>query len=159
MKSKHVVSVSSGSSTSDSRIETAILGQKVLIERKGTDGDVAKVGQMITDLDGKIDAFGLGGTDLFLQILGRRYYLKDSLRLAKHAQKTPIVCGAGLKDTLERLVVSDLDQMLHWKNKRVLMVLAVDRFGMAETLCPEWGRCLCMATLFFHWGCLFLFAV
>ncbi len=134
MKSKHVVSVSSGSSTRDSRIETTILGQKVLIERKGTDGDVDKVGQMITDLDGKIDAFGLGGTDLFIQVLGRRYYLRESLKLAKNAQKTPMVCGAGLKDTLERLVVTDLDKILHWQGKKVLMVSAVDRFGMAEAL-------------------------
>ena len=111
-----------------------ILGQKILIERKGTDGDIGKVGQMIAELDGKIDAFGLGGTDLFIQVLGRRYYLRDSLKLAKNAKQTPMVCGAGLKDTLERKVVADLDSRLHWQNKKVLMVLAVDRFGMAEAL-------------------------
>ena len=134
MKPKHVVSISPGSSKRNSRIETVILGQDILIERFGTDGDMAKAGQMIADLDGKIDAFGLGGTDLFIQVADKRYYLRDSLKLAKNAKKTPLVCGAGLKDTLERRVVTDLDKTLHWQNKKVLMVSAVDRFGMAEAL-------------------------
>lgn len=132
--SKHVVSVSLGSSSRNSHIETELLGQKILIERIGVDGDLNKLGQMIDNLDGKVDAFGLGGTDLFLQVLGKRYYLKDSLKLAKHAKKTPLVCGAGLKDTLERMIVAELDRQIHWQHKKVLMVLAVDRFGMAETL-------------------------
>jgi hypothetical protein len=134
VKPKHVVSISPGSSSRDSRIETVILGQTILIERFGTDGDMAKAGQMIAELDGKVDAFGLGGTDLFIQVAGTRYYLRDSLKLARNAKKTPMVCGAGLKDTLERLVVTELDKTLHWQGKKVLMVSAVDRFGMAETL-------------------------
>jgi hypothetical protein len=131
---KHVVSVSPGSSQRDSYIETEILGTPILLERRGTDGDMPKAAQMIEDLDGKVDAFGLGGMDLFIQAAGNRYYLRDGVRLASHAKRTPMVCGAGLKDTLERIVVKDLDKTLYWKGTKVLMVLAVDRFGMAETL-------------------------
>ena len=131
---KHVVSVSPGSSQRDSYIETELLGTPIILERRGTDGDMPKAAQMIESLDGKVDAFGLGGMDLFIQAAGRRYYLRDGVRLASHAKKTPMVCGAGLKDTLERVVVRDLDETLHWKNKKVLMVSAVDRFGMAEAL-------------------------
>lgn len=134
MKPKHVVSISPGSSSRNSRIETQLLGQDILIERIGTDGDMTKVGEMFAELDGQVDAFGLGGTDLFLQVSGKRYYLRDSLKLVAKVRKTPIVCGAGLKNTLERMIVADLDGMVHWKDKKVLMVLAVDRFGMAETL-------------------------
>ncbi|CAN5737261.1 hypothetical protein BH24DEI2_BH24DEI2_16680 [soil metagenome] len=132
--SKHVVSVGLGSSTRDAQIETELLGQRVVIERRGTDGDLAKAAELLKSLDGKIDALGLGGTDLFIQAAGRRYYLRDSLKLAKNATKTPIVCGAGLKDTLERIVVRNLDAALHWRGKKVLLLSAVDRFGMAETL-------------------------
>jgi hypothetical protein len=131
---KHVVSVSPGSSQRDSYIETELLGTPIILERRGTDGDMAKAKQMIESLDGKVDAFGLGGMDLFIQAAGRRYYLRDGVRLASHAKKTPMVCGAGLKDTLERVVVQKLDSVIHWKNKKVLMVSGVDRFGMAESL-------------------------
>lgn len=131
---KHVVSVSPGSSQRDSYIETELLGTPIILERRGTDGDMPKAAQMIESLDGKVDAFGLGGMDLFIQAAGRRYYLRDGVRLASHAKKTPMVCGAGLKDTLERVVVKDLDTKIHWQGKKVLMVSAVDRFGMAEAL-------------------------
>ncbi len=148
VQAKHIVSVSPGSSSRNSRIETVILGQKTLIERFGTDGDMAKAGQMFADLDGQVDAFGLGGTDLFIQVSGRRYYLRDSLKLAKHAQKTPMVCGAGLKDTLERQVVADLDKTLRWQDKKVLMVSALDRFGMAEALAQHKADVLYGDTIF-----------
>jgi hypothetical protein len=131
---KHVVSVSLGSSQRDSHIETEILGTPILIERRGTNGSIPKAIELVKELDGRIDAFGLGGTDLYIQAANKKFYLRDSLRIAKHAIKTPMVCGAGLKDTLERTVVQKLDSVLQWKNKKVLMVSAVDRFGMAESL-------------------------
>ncbi|MCA9839999.1 MAG: quinate 5-dehydrogenase, partial [Trueperaceae bacterium] len=131
---KHVVSVGLGSSTRDSYIETELLGEPIIIERRGTNGSVQQAIKLIEELDGKVDAFGLGGTDLFIQIAGRRYYLRESLGIARHAKKTPLVCGAGLKDTLERKVIKDLDAVLKWKDKKCLVVSAVDRFGMAEAL-------------------------
>lgn len=134
---KRVFSISPGSSQRDSYIETTLLNTPIILERRGTDGDIPKAIKMIEDLDGKVDAFGLGGMDLFIQAADRRYYLRDGVRLASHAKKTPMVCGAGLKDTLERIVVKDLDKLIHWQGKKVLMVSAVDRFGMAETLASE----------------------
>jgi hypothetical protein len=131
---KHVVSVSLGSSQRDSLIETEILGTPILVERRGSDGSIPKAIEFIQELDGRIDAFGLGGTDLYIQTANKKFYLRDSLRIAKHAVKTPMVCGAGLKDTLERTVVQKLDASMKWRNKKVLMVSAVDRFGMAESL-------------------------
>ncbi len=131
---KHVVSVGLGSSTRDAHIETDILGQKVVIERRGTDGDLAKAAALLRDLDGRVDAFGLGGVVLFVQAAGRRYYLREAVNLAKNAPHTPTVCGAGLKNTLERLVVEQLDPVLEWRTKRVLMVSGVENFGMAEAL-------------------------
>ena len=113
--SKHVVSVGLGSGTRDAYIETELLGQSVVIERRGTDGDVAKAAQLLRELDGKVDAFGLGGVVLFIQAAGRRYYLREAVNLAKNAKQTPTVCGAGLKNTLERLVVEGLESTLNWQ--------------------------------------------
>jgi hypothetical protein len=81
-----------------------------------------------------VDAIGLGGLDLFLQWMGRRYYFREARYIAAAAKRTPVVCGAGLKDTLERRAVAMLDRAVGWRGRRVLLTLAVDRFGMAEAL-------------------------
>lgn len=134
MALKRAISVSTGSSSRDMAAEIELLGQPLRIERRGTDGDLARAAAMIRELNGQVDAIGLGGLDLFFMTAGRRYYLRDGVRLAREAPDTPVVCGAGLKDSLERVAVEKLDERFGWRGKRVLMVSAVDRFGMAEAL-------------------------
>jgi hypothetical protein len=150
-KTLHVVSVSIGSSKRHTHIETEILGRRLLLERRGTDGDLQKAATLIRELDSKVDAIGLGGLDMYLMAGGRRYELRDGVRLARNAQVTPVVCGAGLKATLERVVVEELDAVLAWRDRRVLMVAAVDRFGMAEAL-AEHGADMIMGDLIFGLG-------
>lgn len=133
---KRIVSVSLGSSKRDHRAELEILGEQVCVERIGTDGDMQKAIALIAELDGQVDAIGLGGIDRYLVAGNRRYEIKDAARMARAARRTPVLDGSGLKNTLERRVVEfvehDLQEEL--KGKRVLMVSAVDRFGMAEAL-------------------------
>ncbi len=130
---KHVVSVSLGSSKRDAREETELLGQKFVLERLGTDGDMKKMREMLLALDGKVDAFGLGGTDLYIVAGDRRYTFREIAPLVK-GLKTPVVDGSGLKHTLEREAVEQLEPVIHWKGCRTLLVSSVDRFGMAEAL-------------------------
>lgn len=131
---KHIVSVSLGSSKRDHAFETDFMGQKFRIERIGTDGDWDKAINLIRKLDGKVDAFGMGGIDLYIYIAGKRYTIKDAERLVKEARKTPMLDGSGLKNTLERKCINDVQEqgIVQLKGKKVLMVCAVDRFGMAE---------------------------
>jgi len=112
------------------------MGEKFVIERIGTDGDMKKAIRMIRDLDGKVDAFGMGGIDLYLVAGDRRYVIREAKKIAAAARITPIVDGSGLKNTLERKVVPYLEQELGWKlsGKRALLVSGVDRFGLAEAL-------------------------
>jgi hypothetical protein len=131
---KHVVSVSLGSSSRDVDLTVELLGEPVRIERRGTDGDVAAARRLVGELDGVVDAIGLGGLDLFLQWMGRRYYFREARYIAAAATRTPVVCGAGLKDSLERRAVAMLDASVGWRGRRVLLTLSVDRFGMAEAL-------------------------
>ena len=131
---KRVVSVSIGSSKRDARAEVEVLGQKFLLERIGTDGSLEKAAQLFRDLDGKVAAFGLGGTDLYFVAGKRRYSFNDIVKLAANAKVTPVLDGSGLKHTLERDAVRQLEPLMHWRGKKVLMVSAVDRFGMAEAL-------------------------
>jgi len=133
---KHVVSVSLGSSKRNKRTEQDFLGERCIVERIGTDGSIEKAIQLITELDGKVDAFGMGGIDLWVGCGRRKYMLRDAIPIARAAKKTPIVDGSGLKSTLERRVIKYLDEVskVPFKEKTVLLVSGVDRFGMAEAL-------------------------
>ena len=70
---KKVISISLGSSTRDHIVKTEILGEEFIIERKGTDGDKKEACRLFTELDGKYDAFGIGGIDLYLYSGKNRY--------------------------------------------------------------------------------------
>jgi hypothetical protein len=61
---KHAVSISIGSSKRDKSVDIELLGELVRIERIGTDGSMEKAAQLYKELDGKVDAFGVGGADL-----------------------------------------------------------------------------------------------
>ena len=148
---KHVVSVSLGSSARDVDVTVELLGEMVRIQRRGTDGSVAGARALVADLDGQVDAIGLGGLDLFLQWMGRRYYFREARVIAAAAKRTPVVCGAGLKDTLERRAVALLEPSVGWRGRRVLLTVAVDRFGMAEAL-VEHGADMRFGDLMFALG-------
>ncbi|MDM7324945.1 MAG: quinate 5-dehydrogenase [Thermus sp.] len=139
---KRVVSVSLGSSRRDSVVELELLGEKVILERRGTDGDFHRALCLIAQLDGQVDAIGLGGIDLYLWAGGRRYAIRDAVNLKRAARKTPVVDGSGLKHTLERRAVAQLSGLVDWKKTRVLLPSAVDRFGLAEALHQAGARVL-----------------
>lgn len=131
---KRVVSVSLGSSTRDHAVEVELGGQDFTIERRGTDGDFERAKKLIAALDGSVDAIGLGGIDLYLIAGSRRYVIRQARALAEAATKTPVVDGSGLKNTLERETIRRLDEQdeFRFRDRPVLLVSAVDRFGMAE---------------------------
>ncbi len=133
---KHVVSVSLGASSRDHRAEVELLGEQFTIERIGTDGKLDLALAKIEEIDGTVDAIGLGGIDVYLYAGSKRFALRDGLRLLAAAKKTPAVDGSGLKNTLERSAVAFLqdDLGISLRGKKVLMVSALDRFGMAQAL-------------------------
>jgi len=131
---KHIVSVSLGSSSRDHKVEKEILGENFLIERRGTDGDFNKACRLYTELDGKVDAIGMGGISLYITTGEKKYYFRDAKKLIANMRETPVVDGSGLKDTLERKVVEFMDSELNLDlaSKKVLAVCCVERLGMAE---------------------------
>lgn len=133
---KHVLSVSLGSSKRDHKVNIKILNEEFIIERRGTDGDIKKAIEIIKKMDGKVSAFGMGGIDLYVCAGKHRYMIRDAKAIAKAAKISPIVDGSGLKNTLERKVIDYLDKekLVEFKGKKVLLVSAMDRFGMAEAL-------------------------
>ena len=129
-----VVSVSLGSSKRDHEVETELLGQKIFFKRVGTDGDFERAQELLREYDGNVDAIGLGGIDIYVYSGTKRYELVDGLKLRDVVKKTPVVDGSGLKNSLEPEAVRWLEKNLEFdlSTKTVLMVSAVDRFGMAK---------------------------
>jgi len=102
---KRAVSISIGSRSRDKRVVTNLLGEDVIIERIGTDGDEEKAYRLFCELDGEVDAFGVGGIDLQIHAIKRDYPLYAGLKLVRDVNKTPVVDGGGLKATLEARVI------------------------------------------------------
>ncbi len=128
---KRVVSVSLGSSKRDHKVEVELLGQRVSIERIGTDGDIEKATRLYSELDGKVDAFGVGGIDLTVRVGDKHYPLYPALKLVAGVHHTPVVDGGGLKHTIERRLAQFVEQEIgdQISPKTVLITSAADRFG------------------------------
>lgn len=133
---KRAVSVSLGSSRRDKKVEITLKGEKISVERIGTDGDIEKAKKLYAELDGQIDAFGVGGVDLYLRLDQREYPLRAALKLVEAVKRTPLCDGRGLKHTLERrvfhLAAGQLGGMPHFRQGFV--PVAADRQGLAEAV-------------------------
>jgi len=131
---KRAVSISLGSSARDKRVVVNLKGEEIRIERIGTDGDLPKAQRLFAELDGKVDALGVGGVDLYLRLDDREYPLRAALKLVQDVHQTPVVDGRGLKHTLERrvfeLAAPALGGLPHFR--RAFVPVAVDRLGLAQ---------------------------
>lgn len=132
---KHAISISLGSSKRDKSVKVNLNGQEILVERIGTNGDIEKAHQMYLDLDGKVDAFGVGGVDLYLRLDDREYPLHTALKLVSGVKQTPLCDGRGLKHTLERRVFQLIKSQLgDVRFKQAFVPVAADRAGLAEAV-------------------------
>lgn len=132
---KRAVSISLGSSKRDKSVTVNLNGVEILVERIGTDGDLEKARQMYLDLDGKVDAFGVGGVDLYLRLDEREYPLHAALKLVAGVKQTPLCDGRGLKHTLERRVFElAKPQLGDVRFKQAFIPVAADRLGLAEAV-------------------------
>src|SRR3972149_307044 len=109
---KRAISISIGSSKRNKAVEVELLGEKVSIERIGTDGDMEKAAQLYQEMDGKVDAFGVGGADLGLMVDNKWYPLHSVSPMVRFVRQTPVVDGTGLKNTLERRVAPFMNKHL-----------------------------------------------
>jgi len=130
---KRAVSISLGSSTRDKKVEVNFKGERIFIERIGTDGDIEKAKNLYRELDDQVDAFGVGGVDLYLRLEGREYPLHAALKLVEGI-KTPCVDGRGLKHTLERRVFKLAEPILGSipRFRQAFIPVAIDRLGLAQ---------------------------
>ena len=133
---KQAVSVSLGSSKRDKKIIATFKDEKVSIERIGTDGDAKAQRRLFAELDGKVDAFGIGGLDLDLYLDQRAYPLHAAYKQIQDVHQTPVVDGSRLKLTLERRVFELaqplLNEPLHFH--KAFIPMGIDRMGLAKAV-------------------------
>jgi len=143
---KRAVSISIGSSTRDKAVVVNLLGEQVSIERIGTDGDMEKAAQLYRELDGKVEAFGVGGADLGLMVDKKWYPLHSVKSMVRFVERTPLVDGAGLKNTLENQLAPFMDrhfgEYLKGKGKKALVTSGADRWGMAASFANAGYECV-----------------
>lgn len=143
---KKALSISIGSSVRDKSVKVNLLGEDVHIKRIGTDGDMIAARKMYRDFDGKVDAFGVGGTDLGLLVDHKWYPLHSVLPLVQDVQKTPVVDGCGLKNTLEtqsaQILEQEVGSYLDKVGRKVLVMTAVDRYGLLRTFVEAGYDCI-----------------
>ncbi len=143
---KKAISISIGSSQRDKSVEIELLGESVQISRVGTDGDMKAARKMYRELDGKVDAFGVGGTDLGLFVDNKWYPLHSILPMVQDVVQTPLADGCGLKNTLEARAASVLEEeisdYLDQIGRKVLVMTAVDRYGLLRTFIDAGYDCL-----------------
>jgi len=132
---KKILSVSLGSSTRDHSTEAEFMGQRFWLSRQGTDGDYDRFIQLYRDNDGKVDAFGVGGTEFYLWVNGRRYYFRESKQIRKAIKISKVGDGNGIKHLLGPLAIEALKENgYELRGKKALKTTAVDRYGLAKAL-------------------------
>jgi len=141
---KRAVSISLGSSKRNKAVKVTLLGEKMSLERIGTDGDMEKAARLYRELDGKVDAFGVGGADLGLMVDTKWYPLYSVARMVRFVKQTPVVDGTGLKNTLEKRAVPFMD--LHigpdLKPRRAMLTMGADRWGMSKSFLDGGYECV-----------------
>lgn len=150
---RRVVSVSLGSSSRDKAVEATVLGEHFRMERVGTDGDLGRALDLIARLAPEVDCIGLGGIDRYLVSHGRRYEVRQASAMVKAAGSTPVADGSGFKLWVEPYLLRYLAETgaLDFRGKKVLLMSAVDRPGMAEEF-PRLGAKVLFGDLIFGLG-------
>jgi len=118
-------------------VEVTLLGERVSIERIGTDGDMEAAALKYKELDGTVDAFGVGGADLGAIVEGKFYPFHSVQKLVRYIKKTPVVDGGGLKNTLENRAPSFMDKKIgdyvNSRGRKVMVTVGVDRWGLSKS--------------------------
>jgi len=138
------VSVSLGSSSRDKEVAISLLGKEIRLERHGTDGDEVKARAMFEELDGKVEAFGVGGVELYISLPWKDYPLRSGVNLVRGVKKTPYTDGRHLKKVLESRVMAFVDERLKGKipNKKAFLVEAITRWGLTGSFLEAGYECV-----------------
>ncbi|MGI9860251.1 hypothetical protein SDD30_02555 [Moorella naiadis] len=107
-------------------------GAPVFLKRYGCNGQPEVAARLLRELDGWVDALGLGGVNLFYHLAGKDYSCPLGQYLACQVRKTPLVDGSGWKRRVEITAVDLLPPLP--AGSPALVVSVLDRFWLAQAL-------------------------
>jgi hypothetical protein len=141
---KTAVSVSIGSSTRNKEVQVELLGNLVNLKRISTDGDAVTARHKFEELDGKVDALGVGGFALCINLPWKSYPLHAGLKMVKNVHITPCTDGSGLQKHLESRVMKFVHENLKGviREKKVFLVEGLSRYGMISSFLNEGYQCV-----------------
>jgi len=136
---KKILSISIGSPIRDHTTQVEFLGQRCELSRQGTNGDLKKAIQLYKEYDGKVDAFGVGGAEFFLEVGKRKYYFRDVRAIRRAIKISKVGDGNGIKGLLAKRAFGTLEEHLNKEGKTLkglkgLKTNSVDRYQMAEAM-------------------------
>ncbi|EFO80425.1 shikimate/quinate 5-dehydrogenase [Oscillochloris trichoides DG-6] len=154
---KRVLSISLGSSTRDYRFTAIILGQRIEIQRIGTNGNSERAAELIREYDGRVDVIGLGGLTPIFRVGAARYPHQEAIHIASQARRTPVVDGGVIKSTLERWSIAQAARRAPdlFRYKKILLTSGIERYQMAAAL-AQYDAELRFADPIIHSGLRFL---
>ena len=79
----------------------------------GTDGDYGKAIDLYKFYDGKVDAFGVGGLEFYLEVGRRRYYFREVNKIRETVKISKIGDGNGVKGLLVKRALAALEAHLN----------------------------------------------
>jgi len=143
---KRAVSISIGSSKRNKAVEVTLLGERISIERIGTDGDMEAAALKFKEMDGTVDAFGVGGGDLGLLVDGKWYQLHSVKPMVRFIKKTPVVDGSGLRNTLENkaapFIKTELHDYIDKLGNKAFIMTGADRWGLTRSFLDAGFECV-----------------
>jgi hypothetical protein len=133
---KRAVSVSLGSPARDKRVVVTLADEPVQLERIGTGGDAHRARALFAELDGQVDALGVGGIDLCVRLGDREYPIRSAAKLVADVHQTPVIDGHNLKYVLERRLWELLGDRYAGPRRfrSAFMPFSIDRLGLAEAV-------------------------
>ena len=136
---KKILSISLGSSSRDHSTVHEFLGEKCEISRIGFNADLEKVITAYKEYDGKVDAFGVGGLEFYLNVDKKRYYFREAKRIRAAVKKSKIGDGNGIKQILVKRSIQALEAKLNEEGKtlkgmKAFKTNAVERYVIASAL-------------------------
>jgi hypothetical protein len=95
-----------------------------------------KAARLYQELDGKVEAFGVGGADLGVMVDQKWYPLYSVQKMVRFIQKTPVVDGTGMKNTLEYQIApfieSRIGEYVHALGRKAFIATGSDRWGLGQ---------------------------
>jgi len=132
---KKILSISLGSSKRDKKVCINLPIGEFEIERIGTDGDIQKMIELFKTYDGKVDAFGLGGTDFYIKFGNKEVTLKEVGKVIDFTKtlKTPVCDGQWIREKFgfEDIAIKYLRENGYLnENTKVLIPSGVSRYNL-----------------------------